>query len=120
MIIKKLVLRAKIARNMLGNTIPTVTNQLNAKTKTIKDHEVLICGAGIAEVTVNKFIHAVNLEQKACSCRDSQVTGKHCTHTLAFIARLSRKVHMDEFVHDYLSIDRFKKAYAGTFNPMTS
>jgi hypothetical protein len=48
------------------------------------------------------------------------VTGKPCTHALAFIARPSRKVHMDEFVHDYFSVDRFKKTYAGTFNPMTS
>jgi hypothetical protein len=27
---------------------------------------------------------------------------------------------MDEFFHDYFSVDMFKKAYAGTFNPMTS
>jgi hypothetical protein len=26
---------------------------------------------------------------------------------------------MDAFVHEYFSIERFKKAYAGTFNPMT-
>jgi hypothetical protein len=30
----------------------------------LKDHEVLICGARTAEVTVNKFRHAVNLEKK--------------------------------------------------------
>jgi hypothetical protein len=120
MFIKKMVLRAKIARNMSGNITPAVINHLNAKTQTIKDHEVLICGAGTAEVTVNRFRHAVNLEQKRCICRAWQVTGKPCTHALAFIARLSRKVHMDEFVHDYFFVDRFKKAYEGTFNPMTS
>jgi hypothetical protein len=37
------------------------------------------------------------------------VTGKPCTHALAFIARLSRRVHMDEFVHDYFSVDRSKR-----------
>jgi hypothetical protein len=120
MFIKKMVLRAKIARNMSGNITPAVINHLNAKTQTIKDHEVLICGAGTAEVTVNRFRHAVNLEQKRCICRAWQVTGKPCTHALAFIARISRKVHMDEFVHDYFFVDRFKKAYEGTFNPMTS
>jgi hypothetical protein len=62
MIIKKMVLRVNIARNMSGNIIPVVINQLNAKTKTIKDHEVLICGAGTAEVSVNRFRHAMNLE----------------------------------------------------------
>ena len=61
---------------MSGNIIPAITNDLNAKTKTIKDHDVLICGAGTAEVTVNRFGHAVNLEQKTYSCRAWQVTGK--------------------------------------------
>lgn len=27
---------------------------------------------------------------------------------------------MDEFVHEYFSIERFRKSYAGTFNPMIS
>ena len=52
---------------MSGNIIPVVTNDLNAKSKTINDHEVLICGAGTTEVTVNKFRHAVNLEQRTCT-----------------------------------------------------
>ena len=63
MIIKKMVLRAKIGRKMSGYIIPDIINALNAKTKTIKDHEVLICGAGTAEVTVNRFRHAVNLNK---------------------------------------------------------
>ena len=90
------------------------------KSRLLRTHEVLICGAGTAELTVNRFRHAVNLEQKTCSCRVWQVTGKPCTHTLAFIGRLSRHVHIDEFVDDYFSVDKFRKAYSGTFNPMTS
>jgi hypothetical protein len=69
---------------------------------------------------VNRFRYDVNLEQKICTCRAWQVTGKPCTHALAFIAKLSRKVQLDEFVHEYFSIDRFRKTYAGTFSPMTS
>jgi hypothetical protein len=42
MIIEKFVLRAKIGKNMSGIVIPSITNALNAKSKTIKDHEVLI------------------------------------------------------------------------------
>ena len=38
MIIKKMVLRSKIARKMSGKIIPAVSNALNAKTMTIKDH----------------------------------------------------------------------------------
>ena len=120
MIIEKFVLRAKIGRNMQGIIIPSFTKTLNVKSKSIKDHEVLLCGAGTAEVTVNRFRHAVNLEQKTYTCRAWQVTGKPCNHALAFIAKLSRKVQMDEFVHRYFSVDWFKKTYACTFNPMTS
>jgi len=61
MIIEKFVLRAKIGRKMSGVIIPSIIHALNAKSKTIKDHDVLICGAGTAEVTVNRFRHAVNL-----------------------------------------------------------
>ena len=65
-------------------------------------------------------VDAVNLEQKTCTYRAWQVTGKPCSHALAFLAKLSRKVQMDEFVHEYFSVDRFRKTYACTFNPMTS
>jgi hypothetical protein len=97
-----------------------VINALNYKAKSIKDHEVLTCGAGNAEVTVNIFRYVVNLSQKTCSCRAWQVTGKPCTHALAFISKISREVRMDDFVHEYFSIEQFKKAYACSFNPMTS
>ncbi len=120
MIITKFILRGKIASNMEGIIIPAITNALNAKSKAIKDHEVLICGAMTAEVTVSTIRHAVNLGQKTCTCRVWQVTGKPCSHALAFIAKLSREVCMDDFVHEYFSIERFKKAYAGVFNPITS
>jgi hypothetical protein len=105
---------------MVGSIIPSIIHALNAQSKTVKNHEVLICGAGTAEVTVNRFRHVVNLEQKTCSCRAWQVTGQPCSHALAFIAKLSRHVKMDVFVHEYFSVERFKKAYGGKFNPMTS
>jgi len=41
-------------------------------------------------------------------------------HALAFIAKISREVQMDEFVHEYFSVDRYRKACASKFNPMTS
>jgi malic enzyme len=59
---------------MVGSIIPSIIHALNAQSKTIKNHEVLICGPGAAEVTVNRFRYAVNLEQKTCSCRAWQVT----------------------------------------------
>ena len=68
---------------------------------------------------MNRFRHAVNLEEKTCSCWAWQVTGKPCNHALTFIAKISRGVQMNEFVHEYFSVDRFRKAYASKFNPLT-
>jgi hypothetical protein len=68
MIIKKFVSRSKIDSNMPGIIILAI-NDLNAKTKSIKDHGVLICGSGKAKVTVNRFRHAVNLEEKIIAIR---------------------------------------------------
>ena len=70
--------------------------------------------------SVNIFGHAVNLEYHTCTCRAWQVTRKPCTHGLAFIAKLSKVVQMDDFVHECFSVDRLKKTYAFTFNPITS
>jgi hypothetical protein len=120
MIVEKFVLRSKSARNITEKIIPTIIKDLNVQSKAIKDHDVLICGPEKAEVTVNRFRHAVNLELKTCTCRAWQVTGKPCSHALAFIAKLSRVVQMDEFIHEYFSVERLRKAYAATFIPMTS
>ena len=120
MIIEKFVSWSKIGSNMSGIIISAIISNLNAKTKSIKDHEVLICGPAKAEVTMNRFRHAVNLDEKTCSCQAWQVTRKPCSHALAFIAKISREVQMDEFVHEYFSVDRFRKAYASKFNLMTS
>ena len=48
------------------------------------------------------------------------MTGKPCSHALAFIAKISREVQMDEFVPGYFSVDRYRKAYASKCSPMTS
>jgi hypothetical protein len=117
MIIAKFELRNKIAMKIEGKIIPTINQALTAQRKAIKDCEVLRCGQGTAEVTAPTksgalFRYAVNLELKTCSCRAWQVSGKPC--------RLSREVHMDDYVHEYCYVDKFKKAYLGVFNPMTS
>ena len=125
MIIAKFELRSKIAESMEGKIIPSITKALTAQSKAIKDCEVLRCGHGTAEVSAPTklgalFRYAVNLELKTCSCRAWQVSGKPCRHALAFIAKLSREVHMDDYVHEYFSVAKFKKTSSGVFNPMTS
>jgi hypothetical protein len=120
MIIKKFEIRQKIGRKMVGRIIPHITGTLNEQSKNMKGHEVLICENSIAEVIVAAVRHAVNLGEKICSCWAWQVCGKSCNHALAAITNISSEVNMEDFVHDYFSVERFKKAYEGTFKSMTS
>ncbi|XP_040381808.1 uncharacterized protein LOC121054912 [Oryza brachyantha] len=69
MIVTKIDARGNIARKMEGRIILDITKALSAIGKDIKDHEVLRCGYGTAEVTVSTVTHAVNLEDRTCSCR---------------------------------------------------
>lgn len=104
MIIAKFELRSKIAESMEGKIIPSITKALTAQSKAVKYCEVFNCGHGTAEVSTPTksgalFRYAVNLELKICSCRAWQVSGKPCRHALAFVAKLSREVDMDDYVH---------------------
>nr|AAV25284.1 hypothetical protein [Oryza sativa Japonica Group] len=120
MIISKFVSRANLASKMDEKIIPSITNTLNAKSKTLKNREVLICGSGTAEVTVATITHAVNLEERTCTCRAWEVTGKPCDHALAFIVKLDSEVQMDDFVDKCFSVEMLKMAYAGQFKLMAS
>ena len=82
--------------SMEGSIIPNITKALIAQSKDIKDHEVLRCGNNTAKVTAPtssgaSFRYAVNLELKTCSCRLWQLSRKPCKHSLAFIAKLSKR-----------------------------
>jgi hypothetical protein len=120
MIIKKFELRRKIGNKMKGRIIPTITKTLNSQSKNIKDQKVLMFGDGTAEVTIATIRHAINLREKTCSYRAWRVCEKPCIHTLAAIAKVSGVVNMEDFIHDYFSVEMFRKAYEGTFKPMTS
>jgi hypothetical protein len=53
----------------------------------------------------------VKAESRQCSCEEWQHTGKPCQHGLAvIIAQDVRNVGMENFIDDYYSIDKFRKA----------
>jgi len=54
-----------------------------------------------------------------CSCLQWQHTGKPCQHALALItAQRSADVKLEDFVHDYYSVQRFKDAYKRLIEPL--
>jgi hypothetical protein len=120
MIIKKFEIRQKIGKKMVGRITSHITKTLNEQSKNMKGYEVIQCGNSTTEVIVAIVSHAVNLRENTCSCRAWEVCGKSCNHALASIAKVSSEVNMKNFVHVYFSIERFKKAYEGTFKAMIS
>jgi hypothetical protein len=63
--------------------------------------------------------HIVKVAKKWCSCLEWQHTGKPCQHGLVvIIAQPFRDVGMENFVDDYFSIEKFKKAYAREVEPI--
>jgi len=61
--------------------------------------------------------HAVDLESKTCSCGQWNISKKPCTHVIAFIGFLTQ-IKLEDFVHDYYSVQRFKATYQFGVNPM--
>ncbi|EEC67110.1 hypothetical protein OsI_33908 [Oryza sativa Indica Group] len=59
----------------------------------------------------------VDLETKTCSCGQWDVSGKPCTHAIAFIGSI-RKCHVELFVDDFYSVERFKAMYEFAVNPL--
>jgi hypothetical protein len=56
-----------------------------------------------------------------CSCCEWQHTGKPCHHALSLItAQQIRDVMMSDFVHEYYSMEMFRKAYAKNIESLCS
>ena len=62
--------------------------------------------------------HTVDLQERTCTCRRWQVTGLPCTHALCIITSI-RGYNIEDYVHDYYSVAKFKKAYGKSVKPMT-
>jgi hypothetical protein len=63
--------------------------------------------------------HIVKAVEKWCSCLKWKHTGKPCQHGLVvIIAQPFRDIGMENFVDDYFSVERFKKAYVREVEPI--
>lgn len=123
MIVTKFDVRRRIGNQMEGRMIPSIVKNLNERSKNMTGFDVTRHNDVEAEVSfVNKggqvIRHGVNLQLQTCTCRAWQVCGQPCDHALAFLGYL-RDVDMNDYIHEYFSVERFKKAYAGHFPPMT-
>ncbi|CAD6266896.1 unnamed protein product [Miscanthus lutarioriparius] len=85
----KMFLRRKIARKLEGKILPKVMKELNTRSRGLK------------------YVW-----------RRWQVTGLPCTHTLCIITSF-RGYNIEDYVHEYYYVAKFKKAYEKSVKPMT-
>ena len=71
-----------------------------------------------AEVCESGIRHIVKLINKECTCLEWQHTGKPCKHALAFLTT-QRNVDLEDYVHEYYSVEKFRAAYGRLIEPMT-
>jgi hypothetical protein len=61
--------------------------------------------------------HIVKLNQRTYTYLEWQHNGKPCQHVLAFVSS-QRGFDLEQFVHEYHSVDRFRAAYDREIEPM--
>jgi hypothetical protein len=114
--------RRKIGERLYGRILPAVIQILNARTRGLGHLTVIKGDNYAAEVWDNfnrRFVVKAYLHE--CSCCEWQHTGKPCQHALSLItARQIRNVRMEDFVHDYYSVEKFRKAYARQIEQLPS
>jgi len=60
--------------------------------------------------------YVVSIVDKTCTCRAWELSGIPCLHAIA-VMREERQ-NVEEFVHDFYSINMCKKAFANAINPV--
>lgn len=114
----------KIAFNScsIGKILPAVIHQLKARTRGLGHLSVVKADCFAAEIwnsTSTHNRHVVKAYLRECTCFEWQHTGKPCQHALALIsAQDNSLVSMEDFVHDYYSVERFRNAYKRLIEPM--
>ncbi|CAN6334415.1 unnamed protein product [Urochloa humidicola] len=114
--------RSSIGSKLSGNILPSVIQQLDAETRSLRNIKVFRCGLQIGEVSGNShdmtpWRHVVDLNERTCSCGEWQLTWKPCLHALAWITT-ETDADIESFVHDYYSVEKFRAAYCGMVPPM--
>ena len=70
---------------------------------------------GLWQVNSGPATHAVNMNDKTCSCRKWQLTGLPCNHAVSAIYKASQ--HPEDFVSDFFKKTFYLKSYNPVFQP---
>ena len=122
LIMEKRYTRKMLARQWIDGILPNVMKELNLISNNLKGVKASVSDVDIAEVTIldewnNQKRQTIDLQNHKCSCREWQLIGKACKHALAWILS-NRGVKIEDFVHAYYSVARFKATYEDRIEPI--
>ena len=128
MIMEKMELRRKISYKLSGKIIPHVVRAVNARSRGLpyvhrfsnkdKDDSALLAEVQGVDKELQPWRHSLDLSNITCTCTQWQVTGLPCYHVVHVITHL-RNPKMEDYIDDYYSVEKFKKAYENWVSPMT-
>ncbi|CAO2190691.1 unnamed protein product [Urochloa humidicola] len=115
--------RRKIGERLEGKILPAVLRQLKARTRGLGHLTVVKSDQHSAEIWDTSQEHHARHVVKAylhdCTCLEWQHTGKPCQHALALVtSQQNRDVKLEDFVHEYYSVDKFREAYSRLIEPL--
>jgi ribosomal protein L44E len=114
-------LRRTIGSLLQGKILPAVIQQIHNQTRGLGHLKVEKSSATKAEVrdiAHDNIRHVVNIATHECTCLRWQHTGKPCWHALVFLIG-KRNVPLENYVHEYYSLEKFRAAYQGEVEPLT-
>jgi hypothetical protein len=115
--------RRKISERLTGKILLAVIQQLKARTRGLGHLTVVDGDSAVAEIwdtTITHSRHVVKSSLHEYTCLEWQHTGKPCQHALALITSgQSTNVHMEDFMHEYYFVVRFRAAYKRLIEPLS-
>jgi len=121
MIMEKQDSRRSLSLKLTDKILPHVTKDLNAISRNLQYliHRGPNNTAEIQGTTkeLKNWRHTVDLDNRTCSCQRWQITGLPCTHALCLIHSM-RNRSVEDYIDDYYSVHKFKKAYEHVIAPM--
>ncbi|KAG6436997.1 hypothetical protein SASPL_101904 [Salvia splendens] len=115
-LMKRMCMKKKVAEKYIGSICPKIVKKLEKYKGLSSNCWATEAGARKYSVAIWEKIYVVDLEAWTCSCRQWQLYGIPCQHTIPCI--LQERRNPEEFVHGYYTVDRFKAAYEYVINPL--
>jgi len=105
-------------REYVGDWCPKILAKLELCEKDAEECTSYYAGEGLFEVECSYGQFVVDLTRRSCGCRQWDMTGIPCPHAISAILYNSAKP--EQYLHQYYSVENYKKAYNPMIYPMPS